>query len=127
MYFSFQSKFKRSLVRKYFGIKSNDDDNVWKHICITLKDNIEITPKWLLDLGVRWDKSETEMETNGDWRKSFKWSRLFNYQAGITFKPVENGSIYASYATSANPVGVDLGDGSEAISATLNNLGSWRS
>lgn len=34
----------------------------------------------------------------------------FNYQAGVTFKPVENGSIYLSYATSANPVGVDAGD-----------------
>lgn len=35
------------------------------------------------------------------------------YQAGLTFKPVENASIYASYATSANPVGVDAGDSSE--------------
>jgi outer membrane receptor for monomeric catechols len=34
---------------------------------------------------------------------------------GLTFKPVENGSIYISYATSANPVGVDGGDGSEGI------------
>ncbi|MGR3977389.1 TonB-dependent siderophore receptor [Acinetobacter sp. 1207_04] len=89
---------------------------------VYILDNIEITPKWLLDLGVRWDKFETEMETNATGVKVSNDQDFFNYQAGITFKPVENGSIYASYATSANPVGVDLGDGSEAISATLNNL-----
>ena len=47
---------------------------------------------------------------------------FINYQAGLTFKPVENGSIYASYATSSNPVGVDGGDGSEGITAAINNL-----
>lgn len=33
------------------------------------------------------------------------------YQAGITFKPTENGSIYTSYATSASPVGLNAGWG----------------
>ena len=47
---------------------------------------------------------------------------FFTYQTGLTFKPVENGSIYASYATSANPVGVDAGDGSEGIGAAYSNL-----
>lgn len=32
---------------------------------------------------------------------------------------MENGSIYVSYATSANPVGVDGGDGSEGITAAI--------
>ncbi len=85
-------------------------------------DNIEITPKWLIDLGIRWDKFETEMKTNATGVKVASDTDFFNYQAGVTYKPLENGSIYASYATSSNPVGVDLGDGSEAISATLNNL-----
>jgi catecholate siderophore receptor len=40
----------------------------------------------------------------------------------FSFKPVENGSIYASYATSSNPVGVDGGDGSEGITAAIQNL-----
>lgn len=89
---------------------------------VYILDNIEITPKWLLDLGVRWDKFETEMKTNATGIKVASDTDFFNYQAGVTFKPLENGSIYASYATSSNPVGVDLGDGSEAISSTLNNL-----
>ena len=47
---------------------------------------------------------------------------FINWQAGVTFKPTENSSIYASYATSSNPVGVDGGDGSEGITAAINNL-----
>ncbi|ENX17990.1 hypothetical protein F895_00482 [Acinetobacter sp. CIP 64.2] len=89
-------------------------------------DNITITPQWLLDLGVRWDKFETDMKYNQDSgsgatlvKAGTKYSSsndFFNYQAGLTFKPAENGAIYISYATSANPVGVDAGDGSEGIS-----------
>src|SRR5690606_36805681 len=47
---------------------------------------------------------------------------FINYQAGLTFKPVENGSIYASYATSTNPWGGDGGDGSEPITSAIQNL-----
>ncbi len=43
-------------------------------------------------------------------------------KAGITFKPVKNGSIYTSFATSANPVGVDGGDGSESIGQAYMDL-----
>lgn len=31
-------------------------------------------------------------------------SDFFTYQAGLVYKPTENGSIYASFATSANPM-----------------------
>ncbi|GAA5180794.1 TonB-dependent siderophore receptor [Acinetobacter kookii] len=89
-------------------------------------DSIEFNPQWILDLGVRWDKFNTEQTMTagskntlfspGTIRKAENDKDFFNYQAGITYKPVENGSIYASYATSANPVGVDGGDGSEALS-----------
>ncbi|EKU56931.1 TonB-dependent siderophore receptor [Acinetobacter sp. WC-323] len=90
-------------------------------------DNITLTPQWLLDLGVRWDKFETDMKYNkdsGSVKAGTKYSSshdFFNYQAGLTFKPAENGAIYISYATSANPVGVDAGDGSEGISVPGRN------
>lgn len=94
-------------------------------------DHIEITPQWLLDLGVRWDKFETDMKYNqdsGSGATAIKAGThytsdndFFNYQLGVTFKPAENGSIYLSYATSANPVGVDAGDGSEGISVPGRN------
>ncbi|MCG2573182.1 TonB-dependent siderophore receptor [Acinetobacter sp. ME22] len=95
-------------------------------------DSIEFTPQWLLNLGVRWDKFDTQrkyyknvtsgttttpagtvIESNSD---------FFSYQAGLVFKPTENGSIYASFATSANPVGMDQGDGADSISATYKDL-----
>ena len=89
--------------------------------------NIEIMPQWLLDLGVRWDKFDTDIKYNKDSGTikagtAYDSSNdFFNYQAGLTFKPTENSSIYASYATSTNPVGVDAGDGSEGISVPGRN------
>ena len=87
---------------------------------VYLLDSIEFTPQWLLDLGVRWDKFETELKTNATGAKIENDTDFFSYQAGLTFKPAENGSIYASFATSANPVGVDAGDGSETAITAVN-------
>ena len=102
-------------------------------------DSIEFNPQWILDLGVRWDDYSTEQTMTygsrnaaviatpatvqaGDKVTISNDKDFINYQAGITFKPMKNGSIYASYATSSNPVGVDGGDGSEGITAAINNL-----
>lgn len=85
-----------------------------KTTSVYMLDNIEINPQWLLDLGVRWDKFDTELKTNATGITLENNTDFFSYQTGLTFKPVENGSIYASFATSANPVGIDAGDGSEA-------------
>ncbi|MEG1697370.1 MAG: TonB-dependent siderophore receptor [Acinetobacter sp.] len=113
-----------------------------KNQSVYFLDNIELNPQWLLDLGVRWDKYETQQTMTygarnnavtganntkitakaGDQVTVENNKDFFNYQAGLTFKPVENGSIYVSYATSANPVGVDGGDGSEGITAAIQNL-----
>lgn len=89
---------------------------------VYLLDNIEFNPQWLLDLGVRWDKFDTEQVTNATGAKIESNKDFVTYNAGITFKPTENGSIYASYATSANPVGVDGGDGSESIGQAYMDL-----
>ncbi|QKQ69123.1 TonB-dependent siderophore receptor [Acinetobacter sp. 10FS3-1] len=103
-----------------------------KNTSVYFLDNIEINPQWLLDLGVRWDKFDTELVYNKNsgsgssmipaGTKISSDTDFFSYQAGLTFKPTENGSIYASFATSANPVGVDAGDGSEGIGAAYSNL-----
>ncbi|PSD39310.1 TonB-dependent receptor [Acinetobacter radioresistens] len=113
-----------------------------KSTSIYFLDSIEFNPQWILDLGLRWDKFDTEQTMTygarnsavlgssttpptkqvGEQVKTESDTDFFTYQAGITFKPVEYGSIYASYATSANPVGVDAGDGSEGIGAAYSNL-----
>ena len=89
---------------------------------VYLLDSIEFNPQWLLDLGMRWDKFNTEQVTNATGDKIENDQDFFTYQAGLTFKPVENGSIYTSFATSANPVGVDGGDGSDAIGQAYMDL-----
>lgn len=105
-------------------------------------DSIELHPQWILDLGVRWDDYKTQQTLTygrfnnavtganntpitavpGDQLTLENEEDFFNYQAGLVFKPKENGRIYISYATSSNPVGVDGGDGSESISAAIENL-----
>ena len=100
----------------------NTTTTTTKNTSVYFLDNIEFTPQWLLDLGVRWDKFDTEQVTNATGEKIENDKDFFTYQAGLTFKPVENGSIYASYATSANPVGVDAGDGSESIGKAYMDL-----
>jgi len=89
---------------------------------VYLLDNIELNPKWLVDLGARWDKFDTEQVIHATGQKIENDKDFFTYQAGITFKPVKNGSIYTSFATSANPVGVDGGDGSESIGQAYMDL-----
>lgn len=113
-----------------------------KSTSVYFLDSIEFNPQWILDLGLRWDKFDTEQTMTygarnsavlgssttpptrqvGEQVKTESDTDFFTYQTGVTFKPVENGSIYASYATSANPVGVDAGDGSEGIGAAYSNL-----
>lgn len=80
-------------------------------------DSIELNKYWLVNLGARWDQFNTELKYNKDVKTSSSTTvagttysndtDYFSYQAGIVFRPTENGSIYASYATSANPVGID--------------------
>lgn len=86
-------------------------------VSIYALDSIEFNKYWLLNLGVRWDQFDTNLKYNKDVTSrgntitaGTKYSNdtdYFSYQAGVVFRPTEHGSIYASYATSANPVGID--------------------
>src|SRR5690606_36697496 len=58
---------------------------------IYLLDSIEINPQWIVDLGARWDKFDTELKTNATGVKIENNTEFFAYIAGLTFKPVENG------------------------------------
>lgn len=85
-------------------------------------DSIELHSQWLLDLGVRWDKFDTEQVTQATGAKLESDTDYFSYQAGIVYKPTEQGSIYASYATSASPVGISQGDGESDLGAAYLDL-----
>jgi catecholate siderophore receptor len=81
-------------------------------------DTMELTPKWSVNLGLRYDHYDTRQENPIDGvtgaRPSFaREDDLFNVQFGAVYKPTVNSSIYASYATSSTPGGGTLGQGSE--------------
>jgi catecholate siderophore receptor len=87
-------------------------------------DTIELDPKWLLNVGLRYDTFDTEANTNATTgrTKVKDDSQFFNWQAGLVWKPLDNGSIYTSYATSASPAGGLVGEGvdSNAIPTGIN-------
>jgi len=78
-----------------------------------LLDTVKLSEQWILNGGVRLDHySQTETgPVNANPNNNPNASRedqLFNWNAGIVYKPLPNGSIYAAYATSSNPVGSEL-------------------
>lgn len=123
-------------------LSTNGSDNYQinsQQTSLYVLDNIELNPQWLVDVGLRWDKFDTDStmtygkynstvtanpptNTAGDKVTLKNTADFVNYQAGITYKPKPNGSLYLSYATSASPVGQDFGDGSEGISAANQHL-----
>ncbi|WP_163579602.1 TonB-dependent receptor domain-containing protein, partial [Klebsiella pneumoniae] len=56
--------------------------------------------------GVRWDSYKLKSSIAA--ASSSVDSAFVNYNAGIVYKPVPIGSLYAAYATSTNPFGSEL-------------------
>ncbi|MBA1201841.1 TonB-dependent siderophore receptor [Pseudomonas capeferrum] len=86
-------------------------------------DTLELSPQWLLNMGLRYDHFDTKYRTydssgatvvnNGVPSEGRDKSDFFTGQLGLVWKPTENGSVYVSYATSATPPGSMLGEGTE--------------
>ena len=68
-------------------------------------------------MGLRYDHFDTDYKTynaaSATTSKGDDVSEFVTGQFGVVYKPAENGSIYASYATSATPPGNTLGEGQE--------------
>ena len=82
-------------------------------------DSITIVPSLILNLGVRYDRFKSTVTPGlaANATQSFSLTRtdnLFNWQAGLVFKPTQNTTIYASYATAATPPNSLLGEGQES-------------
>lgn len=81
-------------------------------------DSITLLPSLIVNLGARYDHFASTI-TPGQpaaATSSFRLNRsdnLFNWQAGLVFKPSRETSLYASYATSATPPNSLLGEGRE--------------
>ncbi|AUW57267.1 TonB-dependent receptor [Sphingobium sp. SCG-1] len=80
-------------------------------------DSISIGEQIVVNLGARYDsfKSKTTLPVFNGARTAVKRDDgIFNWQAGLIFKPTPNTSLYASYATSATPPNSLLGEGQES-------------
>ena len=87
-------------------------------------DTLGFNDKWSLNLGVRWDDYATlQNGFSGATPQVLQNDADFwNYQAGVVFKPAGNGSAYLSTGTSSSPAGNTLGDGTENLALTNQDL-----
>ncbi|ABQ70370.1 TonB-dependent siderophore receptor [Rhizorhabdus wittichii RW1] len=79
-------------------------------------DSITLTEQLILNLGARYDRFRTTSTlplTGGTRPVVRRVDNIFNWQAGLIFKPTPNTSLYASYATAATPPNSLLGEGQE--------------
>jgi catecholate siderophore receptor len=99
--------FNGTLARNYAGTKTKANTRA-----LYAFDTIELDPQWLLNLGVRFDSFDTHAK-NTTTGKTSDTSNFWNWQAGLVWKPADNGSVYASFATSATPPGAMLNEGTD--------------
>jgi catecholate siderophore receptor len=107
--------------------------NLTKTVGVYGFDTLSFGDKWLLNLGLRYDDysvagydvattnangaftSTTVTPRKGDWQ-------FWNYQVGLVYKPVENGSLYATYSTSSTPPTIASGDQNTGTGTGTGNL-----
>lgn len=90
-------------------------------------DSITLTEALIVNLGARYDDFTSKVTLpvlNGARPEVRRNDGIFNWQAGVVFKPTMNSSIYASYATAATPPNSLIGEGQEGnglgtLAATL--------
>lgn len=108
-----------AISRNYAGTNTKSNTRA-----IYVFDTLELSPQWLLNMGLRYDHFDTQyrgynadgstaVSTKGIVSKGKDTSEFVTGQLGLVWKPADNGSIYVSYATSATPPGAYLGEGME--------------
>lgn len=93
-------------------------------------DTLKFNEQWSLNLGLRYDDYQTKSSgystggrgsLPGDFKRENN-AHLWNYQVGVVYKPLPNGSIYAAWSTSSNPAGETSGNGGLDLAAKDSNL-----
>ncbi|WP_302329838.1 TonB-dependent receptor [Pseudomonas fluorescens] len=108
-----------AISRNYAGTNTKSNTRA-----IYVFDTLELSPQWLLNMGLRYDHFDTQyrgynadgstvVNSKGIASKGKDTSEFVTGQLGLVWKPADNGSIYVSYATSATPPGAMLGEGME--------------
>jgi catecholate siderophore receptor len=121
-----------AISRNYLGTATSSNTRA-----LYAMDTLELSPEWLLNMGLRYDHFETQYKTHAlDSKtkapvtyKGEDTSDFFSGQLGLVWKVRPNGSIYVSYATSATPPGSMLGEGMEgnALSGSPERSGAFAS
>lgn len=107
------------------GAPSTETQNDANTKAVYAFDSITLMPSLILNLGARYDRFQSTVTLPGAQQTRIKRvDNLFNWQAGLVFKPTPETSLYASYATAATPPNSLLGEGREdnAITAAVLNL-----
>ncbi|RXD02424.1 TonB-dependent receptor [Sphingomonas sp. UV9] len=107
------------------GAPSTETQNDANTKAVYAFDSITLMPSLILNLGARYDRFQSTVTLPGAQQTRIKRvDNLFNWQAGLVFKPTPETSLYASYATAATPPNSLLGEGREdnAITAAVLDL-----
>ncbi|EJM87895.1 MULTISPECIES: TonB-dependent receptor [unclassified Pseudomonas] len=93
-------------------------------------DTLKFNDQWSLNLGLRYDNYQVESSGHANASSTApandfsreNTSDLVNYQIGVVYNPLPNGSIYAAYSTSSNPSGETSGNGGLDLAANNTDL-----
>jgi catecholate siderophore receptor len=130
----------------YIGRANKPTNAVNTTVSLYAFDTMELNKQWSVNAGVRYDNyrasseqgaypavaaadSPTGVAINAVNATNLRNKSSFvNYQAGVVYKPAENASVYASYSTSSNPVGLNANEGADGgLSAAIQSLDPERS
>lgn len=129
----------RNPVNVYTGpvnfIRTGLSDGELNNQAIYVFDNVEFSPMFALNFGLRWENNEGEftsatiatpypappaspvITTNPTARNE---EQLFSYRVGAVFKPAENGSIYLAYGDVSTPSQATVNTGCSATGTAQN-------
>lgn len=95
-------------------LSGNPTSTLIKTKSIYALDTIEISPQWKVNGGVRvdwYDISRSGVDRNDVAYSLSRSDTMVNWNAGVTYKPAQNMSVYAAASTSSNPMGQEIGAG----------------
>lgn len=95
-------------------------------IALSLFDTVHLSDQWIFSGGVRYESLDTDFGgpstvKPGTTFHASQTDNLFSYRAAITYKPVEDGSIYLGYGTSFNPTNENFSASDNPRSASYYN------
>lgn len=74
-----------------------------RNVGVYVNDSVLLTQHWLLQGGLRYDRYEVKQLDKTGGKELSVTDGAWGGRIGLTYKPVENGSIYASYSQAAQP------------------------